>query len=215
MNKCIVCNQPTEVIKQRSFQIEYHYCENCEFLYKDPKFYISSDEEKAIYDSHENHVDDQNYIAYFQRFIDYSLLPFIGKEAKGLDYGSGPEPVLATHLRRSYGLDITLYDLFYHDVAIPKGATYDFITCTEVIEHIENPLEILQFFADHLKPGGVLALMTTFHKKDHEFFQNWHYMRDMSHISFFREKTLRYLAPKACLEVIKCDGKRYTSFRKI
>lgn len=34
-------------------------------------------------------------------------------EKSGLDFGSGPSPVLAMIMERDYGFDMDIYDLFY------------------------------------------------------------------------------------------------------
>jgi len=212
---CQICNHPTKVIHQKSFNIDFRYCWHCEFLFKDPKDYITVEEEKVIYDRHENSIDDPRYIAFFQKFLEESLFPYIAPQSTGLDFGSGPQPVLATLLRDKYSYEMDLYDLHYHNIEIPQDKEYDFITCTEVIEHIDHPLDTFEFLKSHLKVGGVLAMMTMFHRKDEAFFMNWHYMRDMSHISFFTEKTLRYIAEILGLEVLYCDGKRHITFRRL
>ncbi len=213
MNKCPLCNHSTRSIHQKSFDIHFHYCSHCEFLYKDSSDRISSEEEKEIYDRHENSYEDERYIAYFERFLNASLLPYISNDACGLDYGSGPSPVLSTLLNKRYNHQMDIYDLYYHDIALDGNKRYDFITCTEVIEHIENPIETLSYFKSILKEDGILSMMTQFHRKDDDFFMNWHYMRDMSHISFFTEKTMQHIAEEVGLELIQCDGKRYMTFR--
>lgn len=211
---CKLCGHATRTIHQHSFNIDFHYCNHCEFLFKDPKDYITKAAEKEIYDRHENDINDPNYQAFFEAFIEPSLLPFVKKDAIGLDFGSGPAPVLAQLLKHKYGFTMDIYDLFYHNLPLER-AHYDFITCTEVIEHIDDPDGLMARFHELLVTGGILSVMTMFHRKDDAFFQNWHYMRDMSHISFFTEKTMVYLAHKHSFEIVYCDQKRYTTFRKL
>jgi cyclopropane fatty-acyl-phospholipid synthase-like methyltransferase len=88
---------------------------------------------------------------------------------------------------------VALYDPYFFDDAAVLAHTYDFITCTEVAEHFHNPAG--QFFQldRMLKPGGVLAVMTTF-QTDDERFANWHYRRDPTHVVFYREASFRHLA---------------------
>jgi hypothetical protein len=44
-----------------------------------------------------------------------------------------------------------------------------------------------------LRPGGWLALMTCF-QDDDERFEAWHYRLDPTHVVFYRESTLRFIA---------------------
>ncbi|WP_382321659.1 class I SAM-dependent methyltransferase [Hydrogenophaga sp. UC242_53] len=70
---------------------------------------------------------------------------------------------------------------------------HDFITCTEVAEHFHDPAAEFRRLDALLRPGGWLALMTRFQTDDARFAQ-WHYRRDPTHVVFYREATLRWLA---------------------
>jgi SAM-dependent methyltransferase len=53
--------------------------------------------------------------------------------------------------------------------AIPvHDARYDFVLCTQVLEHVPRPLEVLQEFARVLKPGGRVWLSTPLAYEEHE-----------------------------------------------
>jgi 2-polyprenyl-3-methyl-5-hydroxy-6-metoxy-1,4-benzoquinol methylase len=39
---------------------------------------------------------------------------------------------------------------------LPLRRDYDVITCLDVLEHVVNPLQVVQHLVGHLKPGGVL-----------------------------------------------------------
>ena len=56
--------------------------------------------------------------------------------------------------------------------------------------------------------------MTYFRPKEEEDFFNWHYVRDKTHISFFSEKSLRYISGVVDLEMIYIDEKKTAVFRK-
>ena len=86
-----------------------------------------------------------------------------------------------------------LFDpLFFPDQRLLDD-TYDFITCTETIEHFHRPAEELARFDRMLHPGGWLALMTCFQTDDDKFAQ-WFDRRDPTHVVFYRDATLRYIA---------------------
>lgn len=133
---------------------------------------------------------------------------------KGLDFGSGPSPVLAKILERDYGYDMDIYDLFYATEKVYQDRRYDLITSTEVVEHLADPLVFFKFARDHLREDGLLAVMTLFHPEEDEAILKSHYLRDMTHISFFSLKTMETVAALTGLEVVYSDHKRYTAFRK-
>ena len=73
------------------------------------------------------------------------------------------------------------------------SSLYDFVTCTEVIEHLAKPDEIWAQLVSLLKPSGVLVVMTKL-VINQERFKNWHYKNDITHINFFSPETFGYLA---------------------
>ena len=91
------------------------------------------------------------------------------------------------------GHGVALYDPTFAADTAPLAGTYDFVVATEVIEHLEKPADVFDKFDSLLRPGGLLALMTGF-QGDDESFSDWHYIRDPTHIVFFREETLRLIA---------------------
>ena len=78
--------------------------------------------------------------------------------------------------------------------AIPKSssAEYDFVTATEVVEHLKNPQHELQRLYRLVKQGGTLGIMTKL-ATDKSAFENWHYKRDPTHICFFSKPTFEWL----------------------
>lgn len=214
INKCKVCKGVTTQWVIGKKHTTYHYCSNCEFLSKDSSHQITSEEELKIYNYHFNSIEDSSYVAYFNHFIETSILPFVSEGKFGLDFGSGPSPVLAQLLMRDYGYAMDIYDLFYAPEKVYLGQKYDLITCTEVIEHIPSPLETFETFKDLLQTEGTLAVMTQFHPNNVDDFKVWHYMRDNSHISFFTPKTLEIIADKIGLKVVHSNERKYMTFQQ-
>ncbi len=170
---------------------EYDRCPTCGLRFLDPAHHPDRVTERAHYALHENDPDDPRYRAFLARLAD-PLLAELPPGASGLDYGSGPGPALAAMLREA-GHRVALYDpVFAPDTRVLE-ATYDFITCTETAEHFHDPAFEFARLDALLRPGGVLALMTQFQTDDARF-ANWHYRRDPTHVVFYREETMRWIA---------------------
>ena len=91
------------------------------------------------------------------------------------------------------GYSVDLYDKFYAKNDIVFENKYDFITASEVVEHLRQPLVELSRLMGLLKSNGVLAIMTQILTPQIDFNQ-WYYKNDPSHIGFFSEKALSFLA---------------------
>ncbi|MBS3803045.1 MAG: class I SAM-dependent methyltransferase [Oleiphilaceae bacterium] len=157
----------------------------------DPAHWLDPAEEKAVYDLHDNDAGDPGYRRFLNKLAE-PLLARVPKGARGLDFGCGPGPVLAGMLADS-GLAMTLYDPIYFPDPEALTHTYDFITCTEVAEHLYDPRGTFAQLGRCLKPGGWLGVMTCFQTDDARF-ANWHYRRDPTHVVFYRQATLAWLA---------------------
>ncbi|MFB6259152.1 MAG: class I SAM-dependent methyltransferase [Thiohalorhabdaceae bacterium] len=143
------------------------------------------------YHGHQNAVDDPGYRAFLSR-LTTPLTERLSPPATGLDFGCGPGPALAAMLREA-GYTVALYDPFYapDDAALAPG--YDFITATEVVEHLARPGAELRRPAGLLRPGGWLGIMTKL-VIDRERFAGWHYIRDPTHIGFFSREAFAWWA---------------------
>ena len=105
------------------------------------------------------------------------------------------------------------YDRFFASERVYEGKKYDLITCTEVVEHLRNPLVYFRLFRSLLKDGGILAIMTLFHPDGDDAFFDWFYIRDKSHKTFYTPYTLQVLAGASGLEMIHTDRHRQSTFR--
>ncbi len=73
-----------------------------------------------------------------------------GFDAEGFD----PSPVFVEHARRKYGLPIKVAT--WASARVPRGA-FDVVVLSHVLEHVENPRELVRRCAQWLKPGGTLV----------------------------------------------------------
>lgn len=210
---CKICQNSTIPFFSIPLSKHYCYCPACEFISMDPTFIVNLEREKAQYENHHNSLENEGYVKMFEDFMDLFWNRLTCKEIHALDFGSGPTPVLAELLKRR-GAKVDCYDKFYQPQTLFEDKTYDLITSTEVFEHLENPLQTLEMLSTHLKPNGIIAIMTLFHPNDTELFIKWWYPRDPTHISFFTCKTLEILGEKCSLKIAGRDGKRVVVFQK-
>ena len=169
----------------------YLRCSECLLVFVEDKYLLPQDEEKAIYDLHENKVDDMGYRKFLSRLSE-PLLDFLNPGDCGLDFGCGPGPALADMLK-SKGFNMNLYDLYYFPDTDVLKSKYDFITSTEVVEHIKDSKALFDKFDSLLNENGVLGLMTKL-VIDQKAFSTWHYKNDPTHIRFFSRETFQWIA---------------------
>ena len=189
---------------------DYFRCAVCGLVFVLPEQFLSSQEEKVVYDQHENSPADARYRQFLSRLFEpmkSRLLP----GNKGLDFGSGPGPTLSVMFEEA-GHGMSIYDPFYAPDTAPLGRQYDFITASEVVEHLHHPMEELHRLWACLKPTGWLGLMTKRVTSLTEF-ATWHYKNDPTHVCFFSIKTFQWLAEYWNAELI-IAGNDVVLFRK-
>lgn len=205
--KCKICAQKVKEFEDIQLQKTFYHCENCELIFLDKNFYITSEKEKSQYDNHNNSIEDTGYVQMFENFLDFFWEEVNATTEEVLDFGSGPGPVLSTLIKRR-GKKCDIYDKFFQPKKVYQDKKYHLITSTEVFEHLEDPKSMLEFFKTILHSGGYVALMTLFHTNEKEDFLKWWYRRDPTHITFFRPKSFEILASQCGFKVIKTDNKR-------
>lgn len=175
----------------------YHQCSRCQLVFVANNEHVSSAEERRYYELHENDPTDKGYRKFLNRVAE-PLMARLSPGASGLDFGCGPGPTLSQMLVEK-GYSVTLYDLFFYPDKSVLDCEYDFVTATEVVEHLANPGVEMDRLWSMVKPGGWLALMTKL-VIDRDAFAGWHYKNDPTHISFFSKYTLGWLANKWQIE---------------
>ena len=188
---CPLCAAPQARYFHRDRLREYLRCRRCQLVFVPPRFYLCRAAEKAEYDRHDNRVDDPGYRRFLARLAQ-PLSALLSPGATGLDFGCGPGPALAAMLREA-GYRVSLYDSFFYPDSAVLQAGYDFITATEVVEHLHRPGVELERLWSLLRPGGTLGIMTKL-VLDVEAFAGWHYKNDPTHVCFFSVTTWQWWA---------------------
>ena len=188
---CIVCKNQEAVDFKNIKQKRYWKCSYCEAIFLDKEFYLSSNDEYKHYLTHNNDVNDPRY----KKFLSNLMLPLIERiklNSIGLDYGCGPGPALSLMLREK-GYQMFNYDPFFHSKKRNLLKKYDFICCTETVEHFHNPFGEFTRFNELLNNNGTIGIMTNFHSEQ-DIFENWYYIKDPTHVVFYNKKTFQIIA---------------------
>lgn len=182
----------------------YFQCTRCGLVFVDPATFLDGARERAVYDQHQNSPEDPGY----RRFLSRLFQPVASQltpGSRGLDFGSGPGPTLSV-MFQEVGHSVSLFDPFYAPDPSVFDRQYDFITASEVVEHLHRPRMELERVWSCLEPGGVLGVMTK-RVLDQAAFSRWHYKNDPTHVCFFSLETFAWLADhwNARLDVVGDD----------
>lgn len=195
---CPLCGSASNTLFHQDKRRSYYQCDNCYLVFVPKQFHMSNEDEKNEYDLHKNSPEDLGY----RKFLSRIAVPLIGKlksNSEGLDFGCGPGPTLSIMLEEQ-GFKTKLFDIYYYVDESVFTQSYDFITATEVFEHLKDPaFEIKRLFAS-LGEHGILGVMTKL-VLNKEAFSKWHYIHDQTHISFFCKETFIYISKMYNCEV--------------
>lgn len=170
----------------------YLRCPTCALIHVPPQYHLHALAEKAVYDQHDNRPDDPHYRRFLARAAD-AVTARLAAPATGLDFGAGPGPTLSVMLAEQ-GYAMTDFDPYFAPDPDALTVCHDFITATEVFEHLARPRTELERLTACLRPGGWLIVMTKRHQDDVGAFARWHYIHDPTHVAFFSEHTFAWIA---------------------
>lgn len=195
---CPLCEVVNSVFFFEDSVRPYYQCNECLLVFVPSKFHLSHDAEKAIYDHHQNSPDDARYRTFLRRLFD-PMQRRIAPGSQGLDFGSGPGPTLSVMFAEA-GHSMEIYDPFYSPSTTPLAQQYDFISCSEVAEHLRTPRTELTQIWSCLREGGTLGIMTQW-APGQEQFKTWHYKNDPTHVAYFSKPTFEWLAKQWSAEL--------------
>lgn len=171
----------------------YARCGECTLISLDPAQRLPPLAEVMRYTEHRNHDDDEHYAAFLLR-LGAPMQRRLAPGAAGLDFGCGPTPLLA-RLMTEAGFPAAAYDpVFRADEAL-LARRYDFVACSEVVEHLHAPGDTFGLLARLLGGGGLLGVMTRFYGVDAPF-ERWWYRRDPTHVCFYAASTMEWIAER-------------------
>ncbi len=194
---CRLCKSDEVKSFSKDRKRDYYRCNNCSLIFAGEEFYLTNEQEKSLYDFHQNTPDNQGYCNFLNQLVN-PLSEKLDTGVYGLDFGCGPGPTLNL-LFKQKGHEMDLYDPFYHNDPEIFLNSYDFITSSEVFEHLQNPSVVIDKILSILKPGGYLGVMTKLYNDEIDF-KNWYYKNDMTHIIFFSLETIEFIKNKWSLD---------------
>ncbi|MFH1362319.1 MAG: class I SAM-dependent methyltransferase, partial [bacterium] len=203
MNKCPLCfalATPFRAIKGK----EYLSCGSCGGIFLAPQYHLSLAEEKERYLTHNNDVNDPRYQEFVRPIVDAVVKSF-GAQDHGLDFGCGTGPVISK-LLTDRGYSLLRYDPFFYDQSEALTGKYDFIVCSEVIEHFRQPAKEFKLLKDLLKVNGALFCLTERFTGKTDF-ANWYYKNDPTHLFFYQQKTLEWLRDNFGFSSLEISGR--------
>lgn len=187
---CPLCLRPTGFFCAWQNR-DYNICGTCDLVFVFSLEHMSLEEEKNRYLEHNNDPDDVRYQKFLSPVAQAVLLNHL-PPATGLDFGCGTGSPLPGMLD-AHGFEMDIYDPFFAPYKEVFGKKYDFITCTEVMEHMRYPGKDILTMWNMVKPGGGLYIKTQL-RNPLRVFTDWHYIRDLTHIAFYSVHTMKWLA---------------------
>lgn len=82
-----------------------------------------------------------------------------GAEVTGIDMGAAPLKVAKLHQLES-GVKVRYLQTTAEALAAEEEASYDVVTCLEMLEHVPSPASVVQACARLVKPGGQVFFST-------------------------------------------------------
>ena len=196
-SSCPLCRSPkVHLCGTTDRGLSYFSCGACELIWKHPRDFPSFEQERDRYLQHQN---DPHQPAYQKWILElwqplwqhWQRLGYSG-QARILDYGCGPEKVLAQALQVKIK-NVKSYDpVFYPDQNV-LNEKWDLIYCNEVWEHFQDPQREIGKLRMMMNPGGGLGVRTSWHQGP-QHFATWWYQHDITHLHFFNQRALEKVA---------------------
>ncbi len=190
--QCPLCTSLESIQYCRTNYRDYIKCPQCQSIFVSSDYHLNNADAKIHYDQHENDDTQTGYINYLNQ-LRQPLLSLVQPDSKGLDYGSGPNPVFSNLLNRD-GHSMTSYDPIYSHVPIYELPCVDFTILSEVVEHFTHPQIEWQRILRHTRRNGYIGVLTQCWDKARTTFDQWHYQRDPTHVHFYSTDTWQYMA---------------------
>lgn len=144
-----------------------------------------------------------------------------GAKVTGIDLSDKALGVARLHLYES-GLDVCYRQIAAETHAAEAPASYDIVTCLEMLEHVPDPASIVRACAALVKPGGQVFFSTLnrnpkaylFAVVGAEYLLNLLPKGTHDYTKFLRPAELAHFAREAGLDIEEIVGMSYNPLRK-
>jgi SAM-dependent methyltransferase len=179
-------------------------CNSCGLVFVPEEFHVTEQEEKYRYSKHTNVRGDTKYTAYLSRIAD-DILSLPVQSPAVLDFGSGHDQVLA-YVLQARGVACVSHDPMYGLDAAGADRRFDIIVACEVFEHLRDIRKEIRCIARLVKTGGFVYVHTLLYNNVQDL-ASWWYIKDVTHINFFCEKTLGIVAEMTGMKIRSTNKK--------
>jgi len=203
---CSICDSATEYLFNAKmldkYDVKYFFCRNCCHIQTEKAYWV---------DEAYNSPITANDAGIMGRNINFAnrVAPILwwGFDKNGiyLDWAGGYG--IFVRMMRDIGFDFCWSDpytdnLFAKKIEFDDSKPVELITCFEVFEHLEDPIEQLEKLL--AISDNILISTEVFDAKKIPQLDQWHYYGPQhgQHVSFFSIETLRYIASKYDLNLI-------------
>lgn len=206
---CPLCSNSATLFSQVGDR-QFFECTCCKGIHLPKRFHVDERSEVAVYERHNNDVNDPRYQAFTSPVWKQVMEDFTPLD-QGLDFGSGTGPVISKMLMDK-GFQIKQYDPYFANYPELLNEKYDYIVSCEVIEHFHFPHNEFERFRKMVLPAGKLYLMTHHYESGTcGDFESWYYIKDRTHVFIYTRVTFEYI--KEWYGFIKVDiGSRLIVF---
>jgi hypothetical protein len=193
-HRCKICGSyQTYFIGQKSNQTLYQ-CVACEYVF------IDNDH------LNDNKVGGESELPRNDEVANQGRLARLNKPNTVLDYGCG-HGYFVDYCNHQ-GVNACGIDLYTELQLSNLNQSFDAITMIEVIEHLSDPIPLLKEIMDHLNPGGVFyiesSFLDTIEFQSVESFLSWPYVApQLGHISYYSQKTMEVIANLLGLKLVE------------
>ena len=199
--KCPICCRYTtkklfNAVVRKRYKAEYRLCEQCRFLFiKNPNWLREAYKEPI-------NISDTGMLSrniVLSKVTSTLIYLFFNKKGEFLDYAGGYG--VFVRLMRDIGFDFYWQDKYTQNL-FAKGfefteekVNFELITCFEVLEHLENPLDEIEKMFNF---SDSILFSTTLLPQDLPKISEWYYYgtEHGQHISFYSFATLQIIAKR-------------------
>lgn len=202
---CPLCGHLSDWFFKSARGGQFFQCRCCRGIHVPNAFWLATQGQKEHYLTHNNDVFDPRYRSFVSPVVE-AILNEQSASALGLDYGAGPGPVIS-HMLAEQGFQTRLFDPFFHPDTSTLNDRYDYVICTEVIEHFQQPNAEFTRLTKLLKPNGTLYCTTELYHEGIDF-AKWRYKNDPTHVFYYQSSTIHWIAKELGFATPEIEGRR-------